>query len=170
MGFVGDQFTWDKSRGTVNWVQERPDRGLATKEWCELFPAAKVKVLEVTTSDHLPLYLQLNKQIYVPRSKRFKFENVWIKEKDCFNLIKTSWEFTEGREILERIKYCCLKLDEWGGGITMEHKRRLAEYRTKLRKLRARRDPCGVQLYNEARWGYLNLLGRQETYWKQRAK
>lgn len=56
-GFVGDKFTWEKSRGKSNWVQEWLDRGLANKTWCELFPLAEVRILEVTTLDHLPLHL-----------------------------------------------------------------------------------------------------------------
>lgn len=79
LGFVGEKYTWERSRGTENWVQERLDRGLANQEWCSMFPAAEVKVLEIATSDHLPLFLQLNKQVYMPRSKRFRFENVWFK-------------------------------------------------------------------------------------------
>ena len=170
LGFIGDKFTWEKSRGTTRWVQERLDRGLANQSWCDLFPLAEIRVIEVATSDHLPLFLQLNKQVYVPRNRRFKFENVWIKEKDCFNVVKNSWEQTEGKEILERISYCCLKLDEWGGGISQEYKRKMIEYRAKLRKLRSERDTAGIEEYNKVRWEYLSLLEKQEVYWKQRAK
>lgn len=46
----------------------------------------------------------------------------------------------------------------------------LMEYRMKLRKLRSRRDMHVIQLYNEVRWQYLNLLEKQEIYWKQKAK
>lgn len=28
--FVGNEFTWEKSKGTEAWIQERLDRGLAT--------------------------------------------------------------------------------------------------------------------------------------------
>ncbi|XP_074327027.1 uncharacterized protein LOC141664968 [Apium graveolens] len=31
LGFVGEKFTWEKSRGKYNWVQERLDRGLPTQ-------------------------------------------------------------------------------------------------------------------------------------------
>ncbi|XP_074362148.1 uncharacterized protein LOC141702349, partial [Apium graveolens] len=170
LGYVGGKYTWDKSRGTSKWIQERLDRGLATQEWRELFPLAEVHVLEVAPSDHLPLHLQLNKKVYVPRSKRFKFENVWLKEKDCFNLVKDSWDRTGGREILEKINFCCLKLEEWGGGINQEYKRKMINCRQELRILRSRRDRHGAQRYNEVREEYLNLLERQEMYWKQRAK
>ncbi|XP_074352059.1 uncharacterized protein LOC141691220 [Apium graveolens] len=65
LGFKGDKYTWERGRGTDRWIQERLDRGLATKEWSDMFPRAEVKVLEVSTSDHLPLYLKLNQQVYV---------------------------------------------------------------------------------------------------------
>lgn len=134
LGFVGEPYTWEKSRGTTNWIQERLDKGLATQEWCNLFPDAEVTVFDGTTSDHLPLYLHLNKRVYVPRSKHFKFENVWLKERDCFNVVQDSWTVTSGKEILDRINYCCLQLEEWGGGLTLEYKKKLAEYRVNYRR------------------------------------
>lgn len=80
LGFTEDIYTWERARGTERWVQERLDRGLATKPWCDLFPAAEVKVLEVSTSDHMPLLLQLHRQVYVQKWNRFRFKNMWIKE------------------------------------------------------------------------------------------
>lgn len=132
LGFVGAKYTWEKSRGTSNWIQERLDRGVATQTWCTLFLDVEVKVIDVAPSDHLPLSLQLNKQVYVPKAKRFRFENVWIKEKDCLQLVKNSWESTVGEEILNRISFCCLKLEEWGGGVNQEFKNKLAECRKML--------------------------------------
>lgn len=142
---------------------------MATREWSCLFPEIEFQILDVATYEHLSLHLQLNKKIYMPRCKRFRFENVWLKEKDCISMVKDSWVSTRGKEILERINYCCLKLDEWSGGLSQEYKRQLTEYRSR-KKQRARRDRSGIQLYNEARWQFLNLLERQETYWKQRSK
>lgn len=54
LGFVGEKYTWEKSRGRVNWMRERLDRAFANHEWRELFLDAEMRVLEVTTSDHLP--------------------------------------------------------------------------------------------------------------------
>ncbi|KAL8089279.1 hypothetical protein AgCh_038904 [Apium graveolens] len=139
LGFVGEKFTWERSRGASRWIQERLDRALATQDWINMFPQSEVHVLEVATSDHLPLFLQLNKK------------NLW-------------------QDILERINACCLKLSEWGGGLSQEYKQQLADYRVKLRRLRSRRDLHGIQQYNETRYHFLKLLERQETYWKQRSK
>lgn len=114
IGFIGSEYTWEKSRGYSGWVQERLDRGLATRSRRQLFPSAEVHVLEVSTSDHLPLVLKLNSQIYVSKKRRFRFENLWIKEFECLNVVKESWNTDGLRNILGKIEYCCLKLDEWG--------------------------------------------------------
>lgn len=52
LGYVGNQFIWEKSRGTAEWVQQRLDRGLSNYEWENMFPGDEVKVLDVSTSDH----------------------------------------------------------------------------------------------------------------------
>lgn len=135
-----------------------------------MFPKAEVRVLEVATSDHLPLSLQLQRKVFVPKCKRFRIENVWLKEKDCLNVVENSWAYTEGKDLVEKINYCCLKLDEWGGGKSQEFKRKLADCRDKLKKLRSRRDVAGIHMYNNARWEFLNLLEKKEVYWRQRAK
>ncbi|WOH11566.1 hypothetical protein DCAR_0831055 [Daucus carota subsp. sativus] len=135
LGFNGYEFTWERCRGTTMWIQERLDRVMANQGWRQLFPNAEVQVLEVSTSDHLPLVLQLNSQVYMPKSMRFKFENVWIREADL-------------KELSNKIKHC----------------------RWVMRRFRSRRDSYGVKKYNETRSEFLNLLERQEVYWKQRSK
>ena len=42
MGFVGNEFTWERSRGQYNWIQECLDRGLANQSWQNMFPDAQV--------------------------------------------------------------------------------------------------------------------------------
>lgn len=54
--------------------------------------------------------------------------------------------------------------------MSKEYRQQSLELRIILRKLRSRRDIQGIQLYNEIRWEYLNLLEKREIYWKQRAK
>ncbi|XP_074361982.1 uncharacterized protein LOC141702184 [Apium graveolens] len=105
LGFTGCEFTWERYRGTPRWIQERLDRGLANQGWRLLFPNAEIQVLEVSTSDHLPLILQLNKQVFAQKAKRFRFENIWIKEADCRNLVQNSWNSNDLGNILEKIEY-----------------------------------------------------------------
>lgn len=128
LGYTGDKLTWEWSRGTDRWILELLDRGLANKEWRELFPSAEVRVHELSTSDHMPLCLQLNKQVYMPRGKRFRFENMWIQEKKCRNIVQECWNSEEMSDIMRKLTMCCIRLEEWGGGLIKSLKRRLAIY------------------------------------------
>lgn len=78
LGYVGEKYTWEKSRGQQNWVQERLDRGAANQGCSDLFPLAEVWVIDIATSDHLPLFLSLNRKTYTSKGRRFCFENVWL--------------------------------------------------------------------------------------------
>lgn len=112
LGFTGTKFTWERKRGTSRWIQERLDRGLANQQWRDMFSDAEVTVLDVSSSDHLPLSLKLNKQMYVPRSHRFRFENMWLREKDCVHIVQSSWSEMSNRDIMSKIEFCCIKLEE----------------------------------------------------------
>ncbi|KAL8146469.1 hypothetical protein AgCh_004267 [Apium graveolens] len=65
----------EKSRGEPNWVHECLDHGFANQGWRDMFNSAEVRVIEVATSDHLSLYLTPNKKVYIPKTRRFRFEN-----------------------------------------------------------------------------------------------
>lgn len=85
-------------------------------------------------------------------------------------MIQDSWDQTEGRSILEKVQYCSLKLEEWGGGYMKEVRRSLQKCRDLMKKFRSRRDREGIRKYDDARWEFLKLLEKQEIYWKQRSK
>ena len=156
-GYTGDKFTWERFRGTDRWVVERLDRGLANKAWSELFPNAEVRVHEVSTSDHMPLCLQLNKQVYMPCGKRYRFENMWIQEKEFWNIVQECWNSEGTNELMSRLAMCCLRLEEWGGGLIKNLKSKLSNYRKEMKSLRSRREVNGVRKYNEVQWNYLRL-------------
>lgn len=65
---------------------------------------------------------------------------------------------------MNRIQFCYLKLEEWGENLNTEFKQKIMDCRCRLRRLRARRDMHGIELYNAVRWEYLNLLEKQEIY------
>ncbi|XP_074342719.1 uncharacterized protein LOC141680371 [Apium graveolens] len=91
-------------------------------------------------------------------------------ENECQHVVKEGWDDAEHTEITEKIKSVGLKLQEWGGGVNNEYKQKIGVCRERLRKLRARRDTHGISTYNAVRWEFLQLLEKQEIYWKQRAK
>ncbi|VFQ82721.1 unnamed protein product [Cuscuta campestris] len=60
-GMQGYPFTWERGRGTENWVEERLDRAVSTCEWRMLHPHACVTNQPMRTSDHSALVLCLTK-------------------------------------------------------------------------------------------------------------
>lgn len=85
--FEGNQFTWEKGRGTNRWVEEKLDRILVSDSWLNLFDNAKATSFEASSSDHLPLAMWPNPKPSVRRVKQFRFENVWIRESRCREII-----------------------------------------------------------------------------------
>lgn len=105
----------------------------------------------------------------MPRSKRFRFENMWIQEKECRSIIQECWGEGDNDGILRKMANYSARLEEWGGGMTRDLNNRISNYRRDMQRLKSRRDTCGVRMYNEARWNYLRLLEKQEIFWRQRA-
>ncbi|KAK6149044.1 hypothetical protein DH2020_016569 [Rehmannia glutinosa] len=91
LGMFRYPFTWERGRGSVNWVKERLDRCFATQNWCSLFPNCKVWNMEASMSDHSPIYVDTGQRYRIKRVRRFRFENAWSREKDCCDVVEMGW-------------------------------------------------------------------------------
>lgn len=66
---------------------------MATLEWLNIFPKAKVFHLTSLVSDHLPLTLRM-----VPNHRRKKakkmsrFEAMWLRDQSCEEVVQKAWE------------------------------------------------------------------------------
>ncbi|KAK9995825.1 hypothetical protein SO802_020511 [Lithocarpus litseifolius] len=58
LGYQGYKYTWRNGRPGTAFVEERLDRACANPKWREMFPAAKVRHLTASYSDHDPLLLE----------------------------------------------------------------------------------------------------------------
>ena len=56
----GYPFTWERSRGCANWVEEKLDRALAYDEWHKVFYTVSVLNEDASLSDHMAILLILN--------------------------------------------------------------------------------------------------------------
>lgn len=115
-------------------------------------------------------YNSISKFISLRREDFVCFENVWLRENECHNVVKNDWESATGMDIMKKIEFCGLKLQEWRKGISNEYKQKIRICREQLPKLRSRRDTHVIQRYNAVYWEYMNLLGKQKIYRKQRTK
>ncbi|KAK1366647.1 Endonuclease/exonuclease/phosphatase family protein [Heracleum sosnowskyi] len=77
-----------KSRGTVNWVEERLDRVCVNDAWRGLFPPNKVV-----------------NQICVWRPNqggfRFHFENTWLRDEGCSQIVEDCWKNNNSLDIFQ---------------------------------------------------------------------
>lgn len=75
LDLVGGNFTWEKSRGSSDWVKERMDRAFANIRWWKKFSLCKLSVTHVIKSDHDPIILELADVLISRKNFCFRFEN-----------------------------------------------------------------------------------------------
>ena len=80
---------------------ERLDRGVCNVAWRSLFPDAVINHLCFWGSDHRPLVLYGLEGVGLvvsnggrPRG-RFYFEECWVNERECCDIVQASWNGTE---------------------------------------------------------------------------
>lgn len=73
----------------------------------------KVYSLDFSCSDHLPILLDPSPTLPISRHNRFRFENAWLHEADCSDVIQDSWSSYTGDSIQHRIMICGSALMEW---------------------------------------------------------
>ncbi|XP_030943673.1 uncharacterized protein LOC115968415 [Quercus lobata] len=105
LGFCGYKFTWNNKRPGAANTRERLDRAVANKEWRDMFP---------TGTDN-------NFQGRIARG--FKFEERWLLEEDCGNVVDEAWAQTGGADspmaiVSAKINHCGAVLDAWGSSRT----------------------------------------------------
>ncbi|KAH9722180.1 reverse transcriptase domain-containing protein [Citrus sinensis] len=126
--------------------------------------------LEASCSDHLPIFMDLNPINTTSRHKRFRFENLWLRERDCVEVITNSWNSSSGCSIQQKISRCGADLFQWGGHLARDFRKRISDCKCLMARLRGRRDQGSVEAFVEARNRYNALLHSHEVFWKQRAK
>lgn len=111
LGCVGSLFTWCNNREGDHIIFERLDCFLANSHWCELFPLGFVCHGQVIYLYHCLIWFNMRgTQQNRGGPKIFKFEFMWAKEDECFNIINDVWSSCtlEGSlgKIMHLIKKC----------------------------------------------------------------
>lgn len=89
---IGYPFTWARSRGTSNAVEERIDRDLVVPSWSSNFPQAKLFNHNAPLSDHNPILLITEPKTKNVKRQGFRFENTWLNEPGFAEVVNESWE------------------------------------------------------------------------------
>lgn len=170
MELTGYSFTWEKNHGLPNWVEERLDRAFVSMNWLEMFSTAKLYNLELSSSDHFPILLV---PVYTEPNvivNRFRFENCWVEEPMCGEIVKGCWNLHSDLDIQSKIRLCGVELAKWGKEYKGKFKERMKNCKVAVKQLKGRTDVVGVIKYNEAHSEFFRLLNHREIYWKQIAK
>ena len=138
--------------------------------WREIFPFAKVKTIESSTSDHLPIFSQASPNFRLGLFKRFRFENLWIRENGCKEVVERGWYSEVSGDICAKISNYGRFLDAWRSSIRGNFKSRIKNCKLKMAELRSMRDMEGIQLFQEARKELNRVLDQEYYYWRQRGK
>lgn len=167
---TGYQFTWHKSLGTEHSIEQRIDRALASATWMSMFPNCKLLNLVAPFSDHSPILLYTNAVVTSKPSKRFRFENAWLREPELQKVVEKNWDSAHQSDVVERLKHCSVGLGRWGRQIFLGLRKEIKEAQEKIEALRYRPDSASVAAMKNEQSTLSSLLIQEEDFWKQRAK
>ncbi|XP_073066021.1 uncharacterized protein [Primulina eburnea] len=167
---IGYPFTWGRSRGTPNAVEERIDRALAIPSWSSIFPQAKLFNQSAPLSDHNPILLQTETPTQFAKRRGFRFENTWLNEPGFTEVVKQSWEKSHVTRLSDRLAMTADSLQQWGRRVTHKYRYEIEKCKRKIEELRSRDDRESVNHLQETNSKLIRLLIQEENFWKQRAK
>ena len=72
--------------------------------------------------------------------KKFRFENKWLNESNCGDIIKTSWVAATGQPIEKKIEACGQALSVWGGSVNRNFRKSIVAIKQKLLNLGGKKD------------------------------
>ncbi|XP_062103848.1 uncharacterized protein LOC133814961 [Humulus lupulus] len=170
MELNGYQFTWEMGAGTDRWVEVRIDRAISSHSWLQLFPMAKLFNLGISTSDHSPLFLDPRFVLHGPYVKKFRFENAWLREPLCHQVVGDAWGRHPGRDILGKVAYCGEVLGRWGKEVTGNLNFRIEVSKRRLLRLKGRRDEGAMSRFKEEKQKLFQAISQKEIFWRQRSK
>ncbi|KAM6558835.1 uncharacterized protein LOC133033269 [Cannabis sativa] len=167
---VGYPYTWEKGRTSGDWIEERLDKALVTHDWLALYAQPVLYNLEFSTSDHCPIHLVFKGVFPATSFISFRFENAWLREPLCKQLVEGCWEGSGSLTIQDKIQKCGEVLGKWGRDITGSFHKRISQCKDQIRNSKWGRDPISIQQHQEAKANLSKVLAQREIFWKQRSK
>ncbi|XP_074373955.1 uncharacterized protein LOC141714329 [Apium graveolens] len=166
----GGDFTWEKSKGTENWVREKLDMCFANSEWWSKFPLYTLTVFHTIVSDHEPIKLELV-NTKIPKTQFwFRFENTWIKESSFHSEVPSFWKNLSSMHLLPKLIEVSKYIAKWGMGFFHKFRKKVITQKEIIDSLKGKEDDDGVQMYFDEKNKLDELLSHEEAYWKQSAK
>lgn len=149
---------------------------MSTQCWCHLYEKVVVTHGSISHSDHLPIWVEIGDKLFRRyRPRPFRFEAMWMKEKECVEIIKECWGNT-GRstccqEVMQFINSCSSSLQLWNKSKFGNVDSKLKEAKQKLAFIQ-NRDSVVLNIYDVdlAFAEVQKWLDKKEIMWKQRSR
>lgn len=158
------QFTWEKSRGFPSWTEIRLDRDMVNSKWWDAFQSTQLFNLKITISDHSLIFMQLEEVRSYKFIRRFRFENAWLTDSKCLDLVRENWNIGLSSLVQEKLERCKIVLDDWGRTITGNFRSRINSCKDLLKKLKNRRDDASISRYKETKSRLTEIYHQKEVY------
>ncbi|XP_019179715.1 PREDICTED: uncharacterized protein LOC109174928 [Ipomoea nil] len=161
MPMDGYPYTWEKGKGTVNWIEERLDKVLVTDEWHNMVARARVTNLRIRKSDHSALFLGIHESLGKSGAGKrgFRFEMAWLYDEGCRGVVEQSWQEGRGQGLQSCIEYCSDRLTRWGGDRYHKYGKQIIDLKKDQQQLRGCTDPASLAEFHRLE----QLLSRTEA-------
>ncbi|CAE6132178.1 unnamed protein product [Arabidopsis arenosa] len=132
----GGPYTWigNRSCGTI---KSKLDRVLASADWQEQYPKAKVQLLDWCGSDHKPLLLQTEDNKWRGK-KLFRYDNRWRNNIEVHKLIQSIWRqqcaHISPQNFAESLKRCRNGLSQWKSEHNQNSRKKIQQLQLALQK------------------------------------
>ena len=181
LGFQGPKFTWTNLQSNENVIFARLDRGVSTREWIQLFPSTRVRIIPFAPSDHHAIIVDCIHEAgqQTRRKHHFKFEAMWIKREGCEEVVRKAWEVphegTKMFQLCQKIKTCRMDLINWS-------KQGIFSLPSKIKGLRAKLSTIDSNIHDvwqdhsrlierhSTRKELNFLISQEEVNWRQRLR
>lgn len=173
MGFKGGNFTWRRGKTESTFVAKRLDRVLCCAQARLKWQEAMVSHLPFLSSDHAPLYVQLNPVLDSnPRRRPFRFEAMWLKHESFQDMLKASWDSRLSTpEALNRLRG---KLRKWNrdvfGNVNTKKAELLQEINAVQGLIDAAQTDDLLRKEDQLLKRFDDLLEQEETLWFQKSR
>lgn len=111
------------------------------------FGGAKSKSSTAPTSDYLALILWPLLTIQIKKTQNFKFENMWLNERQCKEIMVNCWESTVGLYLLAHLGTCSKAIWDCGRRLIKNFQPRIDACKNQLDVLKNRKNHYGVYAY-----------------------
>ncbi|XP_041011306.1 uncharacterized protein LOC121255085 [Juglans microcarpa x Juglans regia] len=157
-------------------ISESLDCLMANSKWWDLFPNMSATHSVVAYSDHLPLWIDTDEGlVYNFGKKLFRFEAMWVGDKECANIIEKGWNNVGGPnslyEIMGKVSKCAEDLTLWNQSRFGNVQKELHNVKLRLKELQDA-DPTFLKVSEQqlARAEVQKWLERDEIMWQQRSR